>query len=305
MNTKSEKYLRSAPLRYDPLNDFLFYKIMGEKGNEKQLLGFLNAVLGKTGEDQFTSVEIIENKTFTPEALGDKSCTLDVRAVLQGKTKINVEVQLRDQRNMNRRSLFYWSKEYSQSLSAGMDYSELPDVITINIVNYNYPPVEEFHTCYHLWEDKNKDYILTNALEIHYINMVQYRKQGRGKLHDPLCRWLSWLDKDTPPEMLAKAAKMDEAIMTAEERMVYVTGDEEAIRAYWRRQMALADRIDELNYARDEGLAQGRSEGREAGHKEGCIEKAFEIARKMKNAGRPVSEIEEFTGLSSESIKEL
>ena len=42
-------------------------------------------------------------------------------------------------------------------------------------------------------------------------------------------------------------------------------------------------------------------EGREEGLEEGRIE----IARKMKNVGRPISEIEEFTGLTSESIKEL
>jgi len=34
---------------YDPLNNFLFFKIFGEKGDEVQLLSFINAVLGKTG----------------------------------------------------------------------------------------------------------------------------------------------------------------------------------------------------------------------------------------------------------------
>jgi len=150
-------------VRLDPLNDYLFYKIMGEKGNEKQLLGFLNAVLGKTGYERFTSVEILENKTFTPESLGDKSCTLDVRAILQSKTRVNVEVQLRNQHNMEKRSLFYWSKEYSSSLSAGMDYSQLPNVIAINIVGYNYPPVDKFHTCFHLREDDSHEHILTDA----------------------------------------------------------------------------------------------------------------------------------------------
>jgi hypothetical protein len=38
--------------RFNPLNDYLFYKVMGEKGSETQLLGFLNAVLGRTGEDE-------------------------------------------------------------------------------------------------------------------------------------------------------------------------------------------------------------------------------------------------------------
>jgi hypothetical protein len=31
--------------RMDPLNDFLFLKFMGEKGDEDQLLAFLNAVV--------------------------------------------------------------------------------------------------------------------------------------------------------------------------------------------------------------------------------------------------------------------
>jgi len=74
------KKITTRSTLYDPLNDFLFYKVMGEKGDEVQLLGFINAVLGKTENDKFTSVEILENKTFTPENIGDKSVTFDVRA---------------------------------------------------------------------------------------------------------------------------------------------------------------------------------------------------------------------------------
>jgi len=36
--------------RLNPLNDFLFFKVMGEKGDEPQLIGFLNAVLGRSGK---------------------------------------------------------------------------------------------------------------------------------------------------------------------------------------------------------------------------------------------------------------
>ena len=38
--------------RLNPLNDLLFLKVMGEKGSEIQLLGFLNAVLGCTGTNR-------------------------------------------------------------------------------------------------------------------------------------------------------------------------------------------------------------------------------------------------------------
>ena len=250
--------ITTRPLEYDPLNNFMFYKVMGEKGNEIQLLGFLNAVLGKTGEERFTFVEILENKSFSPQNIGGKSGTLDVRAVLSNKTRVNVEAQIRNQHNIDKRSLYYWSKEYSESLLSGQDYVELPDVIAINIVNFDFPATRNFHSCFHLQEDTEKDIILTNALEIHYLNMVKYRKQGRNmhrgfKAIDPLCRWLAWLDKSSPPELLAEVMKMDTAIQSANERMVHVTGDKEAIRAYWRHQMDLSDRTSELNYARDEG----------------------------------------------------
>jgi len=46
---------------------------------------------------------------------------------------------------------------------------------------------------------------------------------------------------------------MDSAIQAANERMVYVTGDKEAIRAYEMRQMALSDYTSSINYAREKG----------------------------------------------------
>ena len=216
--------------RFNPLNDYLFYKIMGEEGDEVQLLGFINAALHRTGENLFKSVEILENKTFTPEVIGDKTSILDVRAVLQDNTRANIEVQLRNHQNMDKRSLFYWSREYVKGIKAGHDYHKLPNVIAINIVNYDFPAVGEVHTCFHLREDLNKNFILTEALEIHYLNMVQYRKQWKGKLDDPLSRWLAWFDMGNEKELAEEAVKMDAAIQAANERMVYVTGDKEAIR---------------------------------------------------------------------------
>jgi predicted transposase/invertase (TIGR01784 family) len=276
--------------RYNPLNDYLFYKIMGEKGDEVQLLGFLNAVLGKTGDDRFTSVEIIENKSFSPKVIGEKSSILDVRAVLQGKTKINIEVQIRNENNMDRRSLFYWSKEYAKSLKAGQDYRELPDVIAINIVDFNFPPASNFHTRFHLREDHDHDLVLTEALEIHFINMVQYRKQAKkGMMDDPLNRWMAWLNKNSPPELIAEVVKMDTAIELANERMVYVTGDEEAIRAYEMRLMGLSDYNSAINYAREEGMKKN----------------ALEIARKMKGMGDSIEKIHTITGLPIETIEQM
>ena len=244
---------------YDPLNNFLFYKIFGEKGDEVQLLGFINAVLGKTGDDKFTSVEILENKSFMAEIMGGKSCVLDVRAKMPSGAMVNVEVQIKNKKNMDRRSLFYLSKTYTEKLKSGHDYIELPNVIAINIVDFDFPETRNFHSSFHLREDTEREIILTEALEIHFINMVKYREQVREKpskqsLNNPLFRWLAWLDKSSSPELLEEAVKMDTAIKTADKRMEHVTQDEEDMWAYTRYLMGECDRTAELNFAREEGI---------------------------------------------------
>jgi len=260
-------FIRSS--KYDPLNDFLFFKVMGEKGDEVQLLAFVNAVLGKTEVDRFTSIEILEDKKLTPDFIGGKTSILDVRAVLHGKKRVNVEVQLRDQHNMDRRSLFYLSREYTRWLKEGEDYIELPDIIGINIVNFDFPPTRHYHSSFHLREDAERDIILTNALEIHYINMVKYRKQGSENLNDPLYRWLVWFDKNSPPELVEEVVKMDSAIQLAAERMLNLTVDEDVITAYNRMFMASCDRTSEINFALSKGREEGREEGRREGREEG------------------------------------
>jgi hypothetical protein len=49
-----------ATARLNPLNDYLFRKIMGEKGDEEQILSFLNEVLKQKVKNRLVSVEIIE-----------------------------------------------------------------------------------------------------------------------------------------------------------------------------------------------------------------------------------------------------
>jgi predicted transposase/invertase (TIGR01784 family) len=66
--------------RLNPLNDFAFKKILGEKGDEPQLIAFLNAVLQRTGKGTITDLEIVENRDIPAETPDGKSAKLDVRA---------------------------------------------------------------------------------------------------------------------------------------------------------------------------------------------------------------------------------
>ena len=136
------------------------------------------------------------------------------------------------------------------------------------------------------------------AADIHFLNMVQWRKYKEKDIrNEPLHRWLVCFDQNSPAELKEEAASMDPAIMALNEKLELVMTDEEAQRVYLNRQMAEMDEIGRVRYAREEGLAEGLAQGRE--------QSAIEIARKMKAAGLASTEIEKFTGLSTEAIEKL
>jgi len=288
--------------RFNPLNDYLFFKVMGEKGDEPQLIGFLNAVLGRSGKELIESVEIIEDTSFEKDVIDGKSCILDVLAILQDGTKVNIEVQLSNEYNMERRSLFYWSKVYYRSLKKGQDYRELPNVIAINIVDFDYLPGENFHACFHLREDADPSIILSPVLEIHFVNMVKWRRQREKDLGDPLHRWLTWFDKKSPPELIEEVLSMDTAIRKAYE--VFGFANQQELNAWdteRRREKASFDMGSRLSSARREGEQIGRREGEQIGRQEGSIE----IARNALAEGATPEFVQKITGLPSEIITKL
>jgi len=276
--------------RLNPLNDYLFFKVMGEKGDEPQLLGFLNAVLGRSGKKPIESVEIMENTAFEKDVIDGKSCILDVLARLQDGTKVNIEVQLRNEHNMDQRCLFYWSKVYSKSLNEGQDYRELPNVIAINIVDFDYPTGGDTHTCFHLREDSDPSLILTLTLEIHYINMVKWRKQREKDLAVPLHRWLTWFDEKSPPELIEEVLSMDSAIKAAYESFGCATQQE-------FEEWDLERRREKARFDMGSRLSGARREGRE--------EQTIEIARNALTKGLSTEMIHDITGLDIETINRL
>jgi len=248
--------------RPNPLNDFLFYKVMGEKGDEPQLIGFLNAVLAPSGRKPIESLDIVEKKSFVKEMLEGKSCALDVMAVLADGTRANIEVQLRRMSDMDRRSLFYWGKLYAEALGKGRDYRELPDAIAVNIMGYDFPPGGGAHASFRLREASDPSLELTSAMEIHFINMVKWRRQaGKDIAGNPLHRWLAWLDPKSAPELAEEAKGMDAAITAASERQARVLQDAEARELYEMRQKAERDRRSELAFAEEKGMKKGMKKG--------------------------------------------
>lgn len=233
-----------------PLNDFIFKKIFGEKGNEDILISFINAVLKRTNEEPIAEIEIIDNKQLTKDIINDKTGIIDVRARTVKGENIDIEVQLTDQGNMDKRTLFYWGKMYLENIKQGEDYTSLEKVITINILDFDYLKTESYQSSFHLWEDVEKDYMLTDMVEIHFIELPKFRrKQNKNYKDNAIERWLAFLEKDIPEATLKELMDLEPAIKKAEKRIEYLSSDEETMNIYWERERSLHERANMINSA--------------------------------------------------------
>ncbi|WP_304519402.1 Rpn family recombination-promoting nuclease/putative transposase [Clostridium estertheticum] len=204
------------------------------------------------------TLEIVENKELTPELVGDKTGIIDVRAKTEDGTQLEIEVQLTNQHNMDKRTMWYWGEMFSEGIKKGDDYKNLTKVITINIVDFEYIKIpDKFHTTFHLWEDGDKDYMLTDVVEIHFIEMAKFRKlKNKNLKEDKLQRWLSFLSEDISEKELRELTDMDVDIRKAEEKIEYLSSDPKTLELYKARERSLHERANMISSAVDETATQ-------------------------------------------------
>ena len=273
-----------------PLNDFIFKKLFGEKGNEDILISFINAVLKRTKKEPIVEIEIIDNKQLTKELILDKTGIIDVRAKTSKGENIDIEVQLTDQGNMDKRTLFYWGKMYLENIKQGQDYTSLEKVITINILDFEFLGTESYQSSFHLWEDIEKDYMLTDVVEIHFLELPKFRKKkDKDYRENAIERWLMFLEKDTPETTLKELMSLDTAIEKAEQKIEYLSSDEETMRIYYERERSLHERANMISSAEARGLEKGK----------------LEIAKNLLDMNISIEQIVLATGLTEEEINKI
>lgn len=277
--------------RLKPLNDFIFKKTFGEEDTKDNLIALLNAILSKKDRDKLVTLEIVENKELTPELIEDKTGRIDVRAKTADGTQLEIEVQLTNQHNMDKRTMWYWGEIYSEGIKKGEDYKKLAKVITINIVDFEYIKIpNKFHTTFHLWEDEVKDYMLTDIVEIHFIEMEKFKKLERKNLkEDKLQRWLSFFREDISEEELKELMEMDTDIKKAEEKIEYLSSDPKTLELYKARERSLHERANMISSAKEEG----------------ANEKALKVAENLLRMGLGIKQVAEAAELPIEKVEEL
>ena len=269
----------------DPKIDFVFKNIFGSSKHPRILISFLNSVLKP--KNLISKVEI-KNTDIEKHFVEDKFSRLDVKAETNTGEIINVEIQLKNEYNMIKRSLYYWSKLYEEQLSEGEDYSELKRTVCINILNFKYLKNDRFHNGYRLKEIETQEE-LSDLLEIHFIEIPKLDKSSDEK--DMLVAWTEFL-KNPESEKVRSLEMTIEEIREAKDELVRLSNDEEQRQIYEMRSKILKDKISALNKAKKEGVEEGIKKGK------------IEIAKSLKGLLED-DVIAEKTGLDLEIIKNL
>lgn len=159
---------------------------------------------------------------------------------------------------MEKRTLFYWGKMYLENIKKGEDYTSLEKVITINILDFDYLKTESYQSSFHLWEDVEKDYMLTDMVEIHFLELPKFRcKKNKNYKDNDIERWLAFLENDIPETTLKELMELEPAIEKAEKRIEYLSSDKETMNTYWERERSLHERANMINSAKEKGREEG------------------------------------------------
>lgn len=163
-----------------PKSDIVFKLIFSSQQNSNFLVSFLNAVL-RTGNRKKIKTATIKNPINIGDKVASKESIMDIKAVLDDGTLVNVEIQLRRDHNMENRSVYYWSKLCEGTLIVGEEYDKIPPCIAINIVDYvQFTKTIKFHSVYVIKEEETNE-VLTEIFEIHFVELKKFSKRIKGK----------------------------------------------------------------------------------------------------------------------------
>lgn len=294
----------------NPRVDIAFKKVFGVEENKDLLISLVNSIVG--AEDQVAELTLLN--PYNPKNFKkDKLSILDIKAKGVDGKRFNIEIQISDEADYDKRALYYWAKLYTEQLKSAEDYSKLSKAIGIHILNFtSIPGGNKYHNVFNIRE-KESNQLYFKDLELHTIELTKFSGQAREELSDLAAKiktsldiWAAFLtrhdllNKDNLPKQLD-----DASLKKALNVLNIMNFRPEERDAYEDHLKWLRIEANTLKKYREEGEQIGLEKGREEGREEGERLKAIKTARIMKAKGMPTVVIAECTGLKADDIETL
>ena len=299
-----------------PKLDAVFQELFGRQEREELTKKKKKKILKRRIE----KIDLSQTRMLGKDTPEDKMSILDVRAIIDGTENCNIEMQMVDHKSLAERMLYYWSEMYKNSIKEGESYTKLKKTISIWITNFELKQLKglEYHTKWEIIEAEARTAGLTEALEIHIIELPKI--QGKEEAQDELLDWLYFLDNPTS-ERTKKSMEKNKKVQDAEKELEKLSQDDRMRDIAFHQKLAQMDYQVGLEMAQEEGEARGiargelkgQKKGEKIGERRGVIKgeqqgrenAKREIAKKMLEMQMNVQDISTATGLSEEEIKKM
>lgn len=235
-------------------DDIMFKAFFSQKGHERFLEDFISAIIN----EKINVLHVVHDARLEQLSKADKYGVLDLDVELANGKMVNLEMQLRDLHNIEKRTTFYASKKITEQEGIGTLYEGLKDVIIIVILDYNFIPNSDYvHKTVRVL-DRHRNYELNNNVCYYYIELQKFRN-ANPDMKDKLNQWLAFIDREKG-ELLEMAKKENELIKEADEDYNVLTGDAEKKRLEWIRMVSRMEEHSALTTAKNEGMEIGLQE---------------------------------------------
>lgn len=298
----AKESIRADAENFNPMNDVLFKFIFGKEERKHITIDFLNAMLAEDLGHPIADITFAPSE-MTPINSSDKLTRLDVACTLDSGEQVDVEVQVVNYKDMQRRTLYYWSQLYLTGLGTGHPYKELKPVITINILKFNLFADEEPHSMWSVYNSKTQER-LNKDLTLHFLEVPKFASIAKKPISEMtrMERWLAYfankLDAKGKEELIMSEAAIRDAVDAAK---VFFNNDAERLQ-YINREMAIHDYESNMAGAREEGFADGHKQGMSQG-----IEKGKEqmVISMLKSGFLSTERVAEISGFPLAEVKKL
>ena len=288
---------------FNALNDCFVRYFFTDKGGEKVLLDFINAVMISADMKTFKAVEILNPFNLKRNYKG-KETIVDVKCITKNGTVVIIEVQLSGNSRFPERILYYWAANYSKLLKKGEEYEDLTPVISINLLNFNLnKKSSNVHSCYMIYDTKNAR-LLTDHLQIHIIELKKFKFKDNNLKKD-LNYWLGFFTTNNMEEYMSEIVKEKPIMEEAHKRYNNFIRSRLMMSEYEKKEIYQYDKQITLKKERQEGIKEGIKKGKLEGIKTGEENKAISIAKILKQMNMDNASISKATGLPIEEIEKL
>lgn len=275
----------------NPMADVFVRYLLGSEGHKDILIDFLNAVFAQKGYELVVEIQIL-NPFNLRSARENKESILDVKAKDSRGRWINIEIQIDRDGSYANRSLYYWARSYTRQLGSGEGYDTLNPAICINLLGFEiFPELPGYHSCFQVTEVDRPEYVMSEHLQIHFIELPKNQLESTDEVKDALDRWCYYFEHEgsIEEETMKVLLRENEAISKAHRVYREFTADAEL--------MDIAEAREKWRKDVNTRLASAEQRGREQARRED--------ARKMLDRGFSITDIADITGLSDQEIRAL